>query len=98
MAKKRYAQVGLGGRSGMYTRALEGAYAESSELVGLCDSNEGRLRNRLERVKANIPGCPAKAYAAEDFDRMVEETKPDVVIVTTKDSFAGTATRRTRAD
>ena len=46
--RKKYAQVGLGSRSGMYSYALVDLYAETSELVGLCDSNPGRLENRLE--------------------------------------------------
>ena len=41
--RKRYAQVGLDGRSMMYSSVLIDTYADSSELVALCDSNPGRL-------------------------------------------------------
>ena len=41
--RKRYAIVGMGSRSGMYHGAIEGEYKDHAELVGLCDSNPGRL-------------------------------------------------------
>jgi predicted dehydrogenase len=52
-------------------------------MVGFCDTNPGRLKQRVDWAAekgATVPG-----YAAEDFARMVKETKPDCVIVTTKD-------------
>ena len=77
--RRRYAQVGLGGRHTMFRDALVGRHADTCELVGLCDSNEGRLRLSAGEVD-DVPG-----YLAADFDKMVAETRPDVVIVTTKD-------------
>jgi predicted dehydrogenase len=82
-SKKRYAQVGLGSRAEMYTQAVVETYAEQAEMVGLCDINEGRLRRAVEYVRGK--GADVSGYAAEDFDRMVAETEPDCVIVTTKD-------------
>ncbi|HUV39725.1 MAG TPA: Gfo/Idh/MocA family oxidoreductase, partial [Planctomycetota bacterium] len=83
MSKKRYAQVGLGGRSRMYTRAIVERYAEVAQLVGLCDVN----RKRMDLVNRTFfDGDPVPAYPADDFDRMVAETRPDVVIVTSMDS------------
>jgi len=84
MSKTRYAQVGLGDRSLLFTWAITQQYPENSELVALCDTNQGRVDLRQKMVKANgaNPGC----YAAEDFDKMIAETKPDVVVVTTMDS------------
>jgi predicted dehydrogenase len=82
--KTRYAQVGLGGRSGMYTNAILESYADLSELVGFCDNNPGRmdLRNRELRGRGfdTIP-----TYPADEFDRMIAETRPDRVVVTSKD-------------
>ena len=51
-AKKRYAQVGCGGRSGMYTKAIVEKYPDHAELVALCDINQGRmdLKNRFEEM------------------------------------------------
>lgn len=83
--RKRYVQVGLGGRSRMYTDAVIKTYAHCSEMVGLCDNNEGRARLAADAVKAQ--GVDVPVYKAEDFDRMIEEQKADSVIVTTKDCW-----------
>ncbi len=83
--RKRYAQVGLGGRHAMFRNHILDKYREQAELVAVCDRNPGRVaaaRKAIEeKFGADIPG-----YAAEDFDRMLAETKPDCVIVTTMDS------------
>jgi predicted dehydrogenase len=83
--RKRYAIVGTGSRHYMYLDAITQDYAEHAELVGLCDTNPGRLALSQTRAKAN-GATPPPAFAAADFDRMLSETKPDVVIVTTMDS------------
>ena len=83
--KKRYALVGVGGRSGMYREAVLKTYAAHCEMVGFCDINPGRLK--LAQAKAReMAGVEVPVFDAKDFDRMVRETKPDVVIVTTKDA------------
>jgi predicted dehydrogenase len=84
MTKKRYAQVGVGSRSVMYSEAVVESFANQCELVGLCDSNEGRLR--LQAAWARERGVNVPTYGEDAFDRMIAETKPDVVIVTTMDS------------
>jgi len=84
--KRRYAQVGLGGRHSMFREAAVERFSETSEMVALCDSNEGRLRLAQEELHADS-GIEVPGYLAGDFDRMVSETRPDCVIVTTRDSF-----------
>jgi len=54
-------------------------------MVGLCDKNPGRLKRSQGLVKDKT-GNDVPGYSDTDFDKMVEETKPDVVIVTTMDS------------
>jgi len=83
--KKRYAQVGLGGRAAMCLGAVVQTYAGQCEMVGLCDNNQGRLQRALAYAKSK--GSKAVAYADTDFDRMIQEQKPDAVIVTTKDCW-----------
>lgn len=82
--KKRYAVVGVGGRSRMYRSGIPGKYSDTSELVGFCDNNEGRLRLAAQTAK-DAHGIDVPTYAAEAFDRMIEETRPDAVVVTTRD-------------
>ena len=83
--KKKYVQVGLGARSEMYSQALLKDYAGTCSLVGLCDSNIGRLRDR--QAWAQQQGVTLPGYSADQFDRMLAETKPDCVIVTTVDCY-----------
>jgi len=82
-SKKRYAVVGVGSRSEMYTRAIAEDYRASAELVGLCDTNPARMALRNRRLAESVG--EVAAYPAAEFDRMVAETKPDTVIVTSMD-------------
>ncbi|MGH7495137.1 MAG: Gfo/Idh/MocA family protein [bacterium] len=85
-AKKRFAIVGLGNRSrSMYQPALQDQFAGSCELVGFCDVNAGRLKLAQDWAFQVMGKRPA-LYPADDFDKMVKETNPDTVIVTTVDS------------
>jgi predicted dehydrogenase len=83
-ARKRFAIVGMGSRARMYQGAITGKYRDNNELVALCDTNPGRLA--LAARSAKSAGANPKTYAAADFDRMLAEAKPDVVIVTTPDA------------
>lgn len=85
MARKRFVQVGLGGRSRMFSNAVLEKYRDVCEMVGYCDVNEGRLKLAID--EACQKGTRVPGFAAKDFDRMVAETKPDTVIVTTRDCF-----------
>ncbi|MFN2153425.1 MAG: Gfo/Idh/MocA family oxidoreductase [Anaerolineales bacterium] len=84
MPIKRYAQVGLGDRSMLFTWAITQQYPHNSELVALCDTNPGRLE--LRRATAQAAGANPTCYAPADFDRMIAETKPDIVVVTSVDA------------
>ena len=79
-----YAVIGLGGRSRMYLEAVGKTFSETSRLVALCDSNVGRLdlAASLPYVQPHSP----RLYSDNDFERMIEETKPDAVIVVCQDS------------
>lgn len=78
--KLKIALVGTGIRgSGFWGKRLLSDYSDILEFVGLCDINPGRL----EFAKGYI-GTKCKTFS--DFAEMVEKTKPELVIVTTKDS------------
>ncbi|NOY81851.1 MAG: Gfo/Idh/MocA family oxidoreductase [Kiritimatiellaeota bacterium] len=81
--RKRFAQVGIGGRSRMYTNALIDRYVERAELVAFCDVNHKRMDLRNREIAEKHAAVPT--YSADDFDRMVAETRPDAVVVTSKD-------------
>lgn len=82
---QRYAVVGLGSRSAMYTNALLTTYADRAELVGLCDTNRARMAYYNERFEKELGSAPIPTFAAEDFDRMLDEQRVDTVIVTSID-------------
>lgn len=82
MSTRRYALVGTGSRAGMWIQAVTDTYADSCELVALCDTSQVRMDWYVDKLDSvSTP----KTYKADDFDRMIRETKPDTVIVTTPD-------------
>ena len=89
--KKKYAHVGLGSRARMFYQAITTTYRDTAEYVGFCDINRTRMEYAKEVVdtlckKANLPPvADIPLYAADEFEKMIEEQKPDVVIVTSID-------------
>lgn len=85
MEKRRYALVGTGARARMFIDALITTYRDGAELVAFCDLSQIRMDwyNRRLQELAGLP--PVPTYHAEQFDRMIAETHPDTVIVTTID-------------
>jgi hypothetical protein len=81
--KTKLALVGTGNR-GTYSwgKSVIEAYKDSVEMVALCDINPKRMA-----ASRAIMGIAAKTYEAKDFDLMLRETRPDMVIVTTTDCF-----------
>lgn len=78
--KRKVAMVGTGGRGiGMWGTSVQEAYNDILEFVGLCDINPGRVAYAKQQMKVNCP-----VYT--DFDRMINETKPETLIVATTDS------------
>lgn len=79
MAHRRYAVVGTGARAELHVDAIVG-HAEQGELVAFCDVNSTRMAVHNERLARPVP-----TYAAEDFLRMIEVERVDVVVVCTVD-------------
>ncbi|MDR1527734.1 MAG: Gfo/Idh/MocA family oxidoreductase [Dysgonamonadaceae bacterium] len=78
--KLRLAMVGTGHRgTGMWGKELLREYSDRMEFVGLCDINPGRLETGKRLIGADCP-------TFTDFEKMMKETKPDVLIVTTVDN------------
>ena len=78
--KQRIAMVGTGHRgTGMWGIPVQKEYGDNDiEFVGLCDINPGRVEYAKKKLGVNCP-----TYT--DFDKMMKETKPDRLIVTTID-------------
>lgn len=84
--RKRYALVGTGGRAKMFIDAIVGAYQNNAEMVGLCDLSQTRMDWHNQQIAEEFDAAPIATYSADNFDRMVAETKPDTIIVTSMDS------------
>ena len=84
--RRRYAQVGCGSRARMYQNALWGPHKGRGELVAICDTNAGRMALTARHAAAAGATVP-KAYAAADFQRMLQEQQLDALIVTPPDTF-----------
>ena len=69
----------------MFTGAITGAYRDRNEIVAVCDRNAGRAALAVKKITATGAGAP-KAYAPDDFERMLRETRAQFVIVTTTDA------------
>ncbi len=83
--RKRYAIVGLGGRSRMYYEALAERYRESAELVAFCDINQTRMDYANGVLQDEYDLAPVPTYGIDVFDAMLTEQNVDVVIVTSID-------------
>ena len=83
--KKKYVIVGAGGRSCMYIQALAVDYKKIAELKAFCDTNQTRMDFWNRELKNAYKHPAVKTYKAEEFDLMIKEQKPDVVIVTSMD-------------
>lgn len=78
--KLKVALVGTGIRGiTFWGKRLREEYPDLVEFVGLCDVNEGRLAFAKKYM-----GTKCKTYL--EFDRMLSQSKPDLLMVTTVDS------------
>jgi predicted dehydrogenase len=76
----KYVIVGAGGRGiYMYAIPLVRDYADVAKLVGVYDTNYKRSELLSKEAGGDIP-----VYL--DFDEMIQDAKPDTVIITSKDS------------
>ena len=78
-AKTRIAVVGTGHRAiGMWGKPVVKEFADKVQFVGLCDINPGRVETAKKMI-----GLDCTTYT--DFDKMMKETKPDLLLVMTVD-------------
>jgi len=85
MTKKKFVQVGTGGRAQMYYSAIATTYKDTCELCAICDVSSQRMdfTNKVLTEELNYHTVPTYNYT--EFDKMIEDHKPDYVIVTSVD-------------
>lgn len=78
--KTKVAIVGTGSRgTGMWGRSVVQSYSNYVEFVGLCDINPGRVALAKKTMEVSCP-------TFTDFEKMMKDTKPELLIVTTVDN------------
>jgi len=81
---KKYAIVGTGSRSAMFYEAIASTYKNTCKLTGFCDQSQTRMRYANKKIM-ELGHAQVPMYNYTDFEKMIEETKPDVVIVASTD-------------
>ena len=79
--RKRYAIIGISGRSRTFTDNILNTYKGRAEIVALLDRNHKRMEVFNKEHGMNIP-----CYNEKEFNRMITETKPDCAIISTIDA------------
>ncbi|GAA4460268.1 Gfo/Idh/MocA family oxidoreductase [Nibrella saemangeumensis] len=79
LAKRKVAMVGTGHRgTSMWGVPVIKEFGDIVEFVGLCDTNKGRLETAKKMLNVSCP-------TFTNFEEMMRQTKPDMLIVTTVD-------------
>jgi len=85
--KLKIAMVGTGARgTSMWGSGLMQRYADRIEFVGLCDTNPGRVEAAKEIIGTNCRTYSDLNQPMPLYEKMLAETKPDLVIVASVDS------------
>ena len=86
-AKIKIAMIGTGSRgTSMWGRDLTRRYSDRIEFVGLCDPNPGRVEAAKRIIRTDCPTYSDLQNPMKAFEKMIQETKPNLVIVTSVDS------------
>lgn len=94
----KVALVGTGSRARIFIEALATTYRDVGELVALCDTNMTRVAFYVDRYRDLGAPNELRRYHADDFEQMLGEVKPDLLIVSSPDhthgSYIASALRR----
>lgn len=69
----------------MFIQALFTTYLDRCDLVAFCDSNQTRMDFYNREIAEKFGAAPAATYRAVDFDKMIREKRPEVLIVSSID-------------
>ena len=86
-AKIKLAMVGTGSRgTSMWGSDLMRRYPDRIEFAGLCDMNPGRVEAGREIIGTNCRTYSDLNHPMAAFEKMIRETQPDLLIVSTVDA------------
>jgi len=78
MSKIRFAMIGCGGNSSGHARRLN--EHPDAQIIATCDVNTEIANGYIDR---NLPELEPRPDAYDDIDKMLAETKPDAVLIST---------------
>lgn len=81
---KTYVQVGTGSRAQMYYKALAKEYKDNNVLMAFCDSNKKRMEYANKQI-CQLGYHDVPMYGIDEFEKMLEEQRPDIVIISSID-------------
>ena len=84
--RRRFAIVGVGARSQLYSHALLSRFSATATLVALCDLNPVRLAHHRGLLKQAFGVSEMPCYAPGAFEKMIQEQHVEIVIVCTVDN------------
>jgi predicted dehydrogenase len=85
--KKRFVAVGTGGRIPMFIDPIARDYKGSAEILAFCDPSKIRMAYHIERLSREYGVNGIRTYQPDDFETMLDEQKPDAVIVCPVDAL-----------
>jgi predicted dehydrogenase len=68
----------------MFYEAIASTYKDTCEMVAFCDISETRMRY-ANKIIGGLGAKEVPMYKSLDFDKMIKETAPDTLIVTSMD-------------
>lgn len=83
--KKKYVLVGTGGRAEFFYGAMAKDFKDNCQLLAFCDVNQTRMDYANRLLKEKYEHEEIDTYKAHEFEKMISDIKPDIVVVTTVD-------------
>ena len=67
--KKRYVQVGIGGRARFFYQAVAERFSDTSEITAFCDVNRTRLEYAQKKLIDDFGYHEVALYSANEFEK-----------------------------
>jgi len=86
MNTRRYAIVGAGSRSQLYSDAIAGPYSHVAELVAICEPNPVRAAHAVARAGSSGAATPT-TWHPDQLEAMIRSERVERVIITARDDL-----------
>ncbi len=83
--KRRYCLIGTGNRARFFVEGIAQRHRDNADLVALCDTSRVRMTYYQKLLEGKYSYGEVPAYQPVRFNEMLEECRPDAIIVSTPD-------------